>query len=69
MNAPAKDQDTACAIAAQHGILATPSRNDKGQRTVILRTAGGLWVKEVEPANLAEALREARCAQEVACTT
>jgi hypothetical protein len=61
-----KSLATACATAALHGILATPSRDDRGRATVILSAAGGLWVREVLVCDLPAALTEAKQLQEAA---
>jgi hypothetical protein len=55
---PDKRAATACAVAAIHGIEATPSRDDHGRHTLILRR--GVWVREVLIEHLADALAEAR---------
>lgn len=49
---------TACARALLEGIAATPSRDDRGQATVIL--CRGPWVREVTPEQIGDALAEAR---------
>ncbi|NML43516.1 hypothetical protein HHL11_07135 [Ramlibacter sp. G-1-2-2] len=57
---------TACAEAALLGIVATPSRNDRGEPTIVLTR--GAWTREIRPDELAEALAQARALlqQEVA---
>lgn len=49
---------TAVATAALEGIVAVPSRDDRGRRTVVLSRAH--WTKEVLLADLAQALAELR---------
>lgn len=47
---------TARAVAALHGILAEPSRDERGRPTIILTR--GAWTREVAVAHLADALAE-----------
>lgn len=49
---------TAQAEAALAGILCTPSRDERGRRTVILRR--GVWVREALIENFRAALEEAK---------
>lgn len=46
--------ETARAMAALHGILAEPSRDEHGRRTIILTR--GAWTREVLIDQLADAL-------------
>lgn len=57
-HASEKDVQTACAIAAWHGITAQPSRDEQGRRTVILTC--GPWTTEVTPNKLQQALSDYR---------
>lgn len=55
----AKWLDTLVAAVALHcGIAVTPSRTDRGERTVIL--VRGAWVREVSIEELCTALEEAK---------
>jgi hypothetical protein len=49
---------TACAQAALLGIVATPSRNDWGEPTIVLTRAH--WTREIRPTEIAHAIAEAR---------
>lgn len=51
-----KKLETARAMAALHGILAEPSRDESGRRTLILTR--GAWTREVRVTKLADALAE-----------
>lgn len=55
---------TGCAEAALVGIVATPSRDDHGRPTLVLTR--GVWTREVQLHELAEALAQAASLQEVA---
>jgi hypothetical protein len=65
MSPAEKAQSTACATALLAGILATPSRNERGQRTVILTK--GPWTREILPEQLREALAEVRALEAAEC--
>jgi len=53
-----KRVNTAVAECALHGIVAVPSRDDRGRPTLVLSRGG--WTREVAIERLAEALAEAR---------
>ncbi len=55
---PEKAIATACAAAALEGIVATPSRDELGRRTLILTR--GVWTREVLVDQLQDAIAEAR---------
>lgn len=54
----AKELANACAQAALAGIVATPQRDDRGRRTIVLTR--GAWTREVRLHEVAEALAEAK---------
>ena len=63
MTSPAeKAQMTAVATALLAGIMATPSRDDRGRRTIVLTS--GPWTREVLPEHVGEALAEAKALQQ-----
>ncbi len=53
-----KEVMSAIAQAALAGIVAIPSKTDRGERVIVL--SRGAWTREIRPADLAEALLEAR---------
>lgn len=53
-----KETTTALAKCALLGIVATPSCDERGRRTIVL--SRGAWTKETLPEGLAQALEEAK---------
>jgi hypothetical protein len=60
----AKRIASAQAIAALHGIVAEPSRDDRGRATLILTRDN--WTREILPTELGAALEELRTLERVA---